>query len=1254
MSDNATRDMVTRVSFEVDMSSLDKVFEVMDKVKQSMSALDNTNFGDINNSLQAIDTSPLDELNKKLDESANVDTSGIDALSDSVNGVEATPLDRLNESVNAIDTAPIDQLSNSVNNINTSGLDSVSNSINGINTAPLDSANASTTALNSTLNGMQNNPVFNKLNAQISKFDNVVGNARNRVSELVKKVGGIVTHPVQSLNNAFAKVKTTVGNVKNSLQQTIATKMDKLKNGVSGVKAALTQGQTGAKGLLTGLKNLGKVTISGVVKGVSSLKAGLASVAGAVLSKAVSGLKKLGQITLNAVVSGAKKLGEALKSIPGKAAAAASSLAKISVKALATGAVAATGAVVALGGAATQVGKTFEGSMSQVAATMLIDKSTEEGAKSFEVLESAARECGRTTAFSASEAAEGLNYLALAGYDAEKAAAALPTVLTLAGAGAMDLGAASDMVTDSMAALGIEANETNLSMFADQLAKTASSANASVSQMGEAILTVGGTAKGLAGGTTELNTALGLLANAGIKGAEGGTHLRNMILSLQGPTDDAAKALKKYGVEVYDADGKMKSLNDIFSDLQSGLDGLSDAEKDAAISTIFNKTDLAAAQAMLSQCGNEYDTLFEKIENSTGAAQEMYDIQLDNLNGDIAKLSSGVQDLGISVYKGLQKPLRGATKYATGLIETLSQSYETGGFEGLVGSLGNVAADIAGKGLQYLPTVANLGLKLMQSFLNGIINNISLLHTAVPQIIYTFINIIGTLLPMIIMIGTQVIVSLINGIGQNMPAIMTAGAQILMSLAQSAITILPLLLSVGIQVILQLVNGIIQALPTIITMAIQLIMLLAMSILNNLPAIIQTGVQLIVAIIQGIAQALPLILQCMLAIWQQIIMTAVTTDWVSVGWQIISALGQGLLSALGAIGDVIAKAIASIFTGEDLSAELTSAGTTAGNSYASGVQNGMGDVQNAMSGIDTSLTLDGTSMGMNLGTTYASGLETGLGTLDMSGVGLDIGEGFSTSFDTGLLTSSQSAETTAESITTTFESVDLTKQGTDIVDTLNKGMKSQEKKSNATAKGISDVIKKVFTDLNLYSVGAEVMKKLNSGILSMKSTLMATARSIASDVSKTLDQSLEIHTPSGTPVQSGGTKHALGGLMTTRHTGTVAESGPEMIIPLSHDKRDRGLDLWAKAGSILSPSFGNDSEPKKISLPSYSPETHSTNNVYNSASENNTYSPSLTVIVNGNTSDKRELAKTVKDAAAEVLSEAIDNMANRFKPVREV
>ena len=155
---------------------------------------------------------------------------------------------------------------------------------------------------------------------------------------------------------------------------------------------------------------------------------------------------------------------------------------------------AAAAAVGAIATASVNVGKEFESSMSQVSATMLIDKTTQEGAAAYATLEEAARECGRTTAFSATEAAEGLNYLALAGYDANQAAAALPTVLKLAGAGAMDLASASDMVTDSMSALNIEATQDNLNNFADQMAMTASKANTSVSKLGEDILTVGATA----------------------------------------------------------------------------------------------------------------------------------------------------------------------------------------------------------------------------------------------------------------------------------------------------------------------------------------------------------------------------------------------------------------------------------------------------------------------------------------------------------------------------------------------------------------------------------------------------------------------------------------------------------------------------------------------------------------------------------------------------------------------------------------
>ena len=224
----------------------------------------------------------------------------------------------------------------------------------------------------------------------------------------------------------------------------------------------------------------------------------------------------------------------------------------------------------------------FESSMSQVQATMGITKdamSTVDGqtVNTMDTLSELAKKMGSETAFSASECAEALNYLALAGYDTQQMCDTLPTVLNLAAAGDIELAAASDMVTDAMSALGMGVDEAGTMV--DQMAKTASTTNTSVSQLGEAILTIGGTAKTVKGGTAELNTALGILANNGIKGAEGGTHLRNVIMSLQTPTDKAADCIESLGLKVYDSQGNMRSMNDILGDLNTSMDGMTAAEK---------------------------------------------------------------------------------------------------------------------------------------------------------------------------------------------------------------------------------------------------------------------------------------------------------------------------------------------------------------------------------------------------------------------------------------------------------------------------------------------------------------------------------------------------------------------------------------------------------------------------------------------------------------------------------------------------
>lgn len=334
-----------------------------------------------------------------------------------------------------------------------------------------------------------------------------------------------------------------------------------------------------------------------------------------------------------------------------------------------------TAGVTALGTAAVKATSDFDSSMSQVQATMGITKDAMseldgESVNTMDALRDLAKQMGSETAFSASECADAMNYLALAGYDTQEIYDTLPTVLNLAAAGGIDLASASDMVTDAMSALGMETSEADVMV--DQMAKTASSTNTSVAQLGEGILTIGATARTVKGGTAELNTALGILANNGIKGAEGGTHLRNVILSLQNPTDKAASQMEALGVSVYDSEGNMRSLNDILGDLNTSMDGMTAQKKANIISTIFNKADLSSVNALLANTGDTWDDLQQSIIDSGGAAQQMADTQLDNLSGQLTLLKSALEGLAISFGEILMPMVRSAVEKIQAFVDKLN------------------------------------------------------------------------------------------------------------------------------------------------------------------------------------------------------------------------------------------------------------------------------------------------------------------------------------------------------------------------------------------------------------------------------------------------------------------------------------------------------------------------------------------------------------------------------------------------------
>lgn len=305
--------------------------------------------------------------------------------------------------------------------------------------------------------------------------------------------------------------------------------------------------------------------------------------------------------------------------------------------------------------------------------------------------------------------------MALAGYDAQTSAEMLPKVLDLAAAGAMDLGTASDMVTDAQTALGIKLED--MTEFIDQMAKTASSSNTSVAQLGDAILSIGATGRQVKGGFTELNTILGVLADNGIKASEGGNMLRRILVNLTAPTDNAKEQLEALGVSVFDTQGNMRDLPSIFSDLDTALSNLTDEERTKALSEIFSQYSLAGANALLKTSSERWEELAEKIKDSEGAAKAMAEIQLETLPGQITILQSAISGLKTELYEKIAPTTSTFVKKLSEGFSNVVEEIKNGSIASAVSTLGGTIADLIVDGVDvFLENTQNI-----RKFANGIL-----------------------------------------------------------------------------------------------------------------------------------------------------------------------------------------------------------------------------------------------------------------------------------------------------------------------------------------------------------------------------------------------------------------------------------------------------------------------------------------------------------------------------------------------------
>lgn len=340
------------------------------------------------------------------------------------------------------------------------------------------------------------------------------------------------------------------------------------------------------------------------------------------------------------------------------------------------------------------VGSSFQAAMSQVAATMgMSSQEIENNADAYVRLSDAAKQMGETTKYTATEAAQALNYLALAGYEVDESISLLPKILDTASAGGMDLAKASDMVTDAMSALGLSIEEAD--MFVDSLAKTSQRSNTSVSQLGDAILQIGGTAKSLSGGVNELNTALGILANNGIKAAEGGTALRQIILNLTAPTEKAQEYMDSLGFSAYDAAGNMKPLNETFAELDKIMSQFAtQQERDKVLTTIFDARQLKSARALLANYGDEWDNLYNGIEMADGAASQMAKTMETNLQGSLTIAKSALEAVQITVFDTFKDSFTKATNEGIKSINKLNETLKSPEMQQNLERIGQNIADV--------------------------------------------------------------------------------------------------------------------------------------------------------------------------------------------------------------------------------------------------------------------------------------------------------------------------------------------------------------------------------------------------------------------------------------------------------------------------------------------------------------------------------------------------------------------------------
>lgn len=395
-----------------------------------------------------------------------------------------------------------------------------------------------------------------------------------------------------------------------------------------------------------------------------------------------------------------------------------SKLGSITAKGMKAATVAITGTAAALGGvaaAAIKVGSDFESQMSRVKA---ISGATGE---EFEQLKAQAMQLGADTSFSASQAAEGMENLAAAGFTTSEIMNAMPGLLNLAAASGEDLASSSDIAASTLRGFGLAASDA--AHVADVLAANANRTNSSVADTGEAMKYIAPLARAAGLSLEETAAAIGIMANAGVNGSQAGTSLRGALSRLSKPTKDMSEAMDELGISFYDSNGKMKSLTEQVGMLRQATEGMTDEQKNNYLVTLYGQEALSGMLALINEGEGSLGELTEAYRSCDGEAQKAAETMQDNLSGALEQLSGSAETLGLAFYNSVADNLKNAAKTATESINNITDSFNNGGLNEAIQTAGDEFANLAVEAASHAPEMVDTAVDFIEAFASGIALN---------------------------------------------------------------------------------------------------------------------------------------------------------------------------------------------------------------------------------------------------------------------------------------------------------------------------------------------------------------------------------------------------------------------------------------------------------------------------------------------------------------------------------------------------